>query len=213
MSAVTAPAPPVKVTTRSRRDQLLIVAMFMVVVLAAFYLLAWKPQSAALTRAHDERAAAEAQLASVSIPVVSGEASEAEAVAEAAAAAVLTAVPASIATADVLRQLDGLAIQTGVKLGDITLSQPAPLAADPSAAPPADVAAGATPGGPVALSLTINVSGDAAATAAFVAGLATLPRLVVVDQVTIQTTPADVAAGTPARQDVQVSARVFATGA
>lgn len=213
MSAIAVTAAPVKVSTRSTRDKVLLVVMLVVVLAGAFYLLAWKPQSSELSKARDERANAETELAVASAVASEGAGDAAASSAEVAVdAQILIGVPADPATAELLRQIDGLAAQTGVGLGSISLSQPAALGGG-QAATPTDATASASLTGPVSLTVALDVKGDPAATAAFLAGVKSLPRLAVVDQLTVQNTPADEATGTPASQQLQLSLRVFATGA
>jgi hypothetical protein len=101
-------------------------------------------------------------------------------------------IPLDSAVAQLLRQLQAVAEQTNVTLAAVT---PAPLSENPSG-----------PGG--SMQLTIAASGSHAAVQAYIQGLRDLERLLVIEQVAVNTPVAE--PDQPQQPDqLQLSVRVF----
>ena len=170
---------------RSRKDVTLMSAMGALLFFAVFNFLL-KPQSSEISAARSdlqqvEKSVSDAELALLA-PVGT---------VPAPAQAAPTAVPSDPAVATLLRQLDTIAEATGIALESIA---PTPLAVNPSG-----------PGGSLAFSIT--ASGPHAAGLAFIQALRDLDRLVVIEQVGIDSQEAtDV---DPQKDQLQLSVRVF----
>lgn len=171
------------------RQSVLMVGLVTVLVAGLAYVTVWRPQAANLASASDDLAAAEAQLAAV--PPPSSSATGAPGGEVETGVVLEAAVPADPQLSDLLRQLDTVATNSGVVA---TAVAPSRLTLDPN---------GALTG-----SISISVSGPRPAAVAYLAGLAGLPRLVIVEQVSLQD-----AASEASLDQVQLTltAKVFAT--
>jgi Tfp pilus assembly protein PilO len=175
---------------RSRKDVAMMIVMGVLLLFAA-YNFVFKPQQSNLSGARDDRASAEqsvadAQLdlqapATTLVTVPSGDPSTASA-----------AIPTSPNIPELLRQLQAVADTTGVVLASVS---PTPLSSNP-----------AGPGG--SMQVAISASGPHASVQAYLDALRTMPRLLVIEQVSIAMQPA-AADGTPPSDQLQLAARVF----
>jgi len=172
------------------RQSVLMVGFVSMLVAGLAYVTVWRPQAANLASASDDLAAAEAQLAAVPPPSSPSAAGTPGGEIE-TGAALEAAVPADPQLADLLRQLDTVATNSGVVA---TAVAPSRLSLDPN---------GALTG-----SISISVSGPRPAAVAYLAGLAGLPRLVVVEQVSLQDAASE---ATPDLVQLTLTAKVFAT--
>ena len=142
----------------------LLVAIGLLVVVAG-YLMVVRPQGSRLGEVRDERASTEQQVtvarqqaANTPTTVASSEPTAAD-----------LAVPADPALPSVLRQLQAVAGESGLRHTTVTPSPPAQITG--------------LPGGSV--QLTIEASGPRAGAYVYLNRLATLPRLIVVEQMAI----------------------------
>ena len=118
--------------------------------------------------------------------------------------AVQAALPEQPALPEVIEQLVALEASTGVRLLQVSPSQPAPIAAEE----------GSVSSEVLQLALGLSVVGDERAVLDFIEGLRSLPRLIVVDNVGLtwrsdSSTQDTAASGPPARLEATMTARMF----
>jgi Tfp pilus assembly protein PilO len=157
------------------------------------YLMLWSPQSDRLDRATDERDRVEHELQLAQRRTLP---SPSELVVD--AGALQAAIPRSPELAALLRQLDAAAAATGLVLGSVGPTPPAP-----------------SPAGQ-AMVLTVKGSGSRAAALGFLQRLSALERVVVVEQVHLQAaagTPDAPREGTSGEVLLELTARTFAGSA
>ncbi len=159
---------------RSSNPKLLIVIGLL--VLAAAYLLVWRPKSSDLAQAKDQRDQASAQLQSLKAAATAPQTATTTSADTKAIEALVPAVPDA---ANLFRQLQAIAAATGVDQKTVS----------PAVTP----ALAGQDGGSIAL--TISVSGTKAALYDYLHQLSTLPRLLVVDKVSFQAAAADASGG------------------
>ncbi len=157
-------------------------------VVALVYLLVVRPQGAALAEARGERQAVETQVAQLERK---GETKDATPVETDPRVVLLgAAIPATAELSNLFRQLNTIAAETGMQQTSLT----------PSALGAAEGAAGGS------MQISLAATGPADAANAYLQRLATLGRLFVVEQFSLQRA----AEGTGAVQ-LQLSGRVFTT--
>jgi len=171
-------------------------ALLAVLVVVALYVFLWRPQAGQLGDAQDRRAAAETKLdrARSDLAATRGDDDQ-----DAAGTndAWRRAVPSTPELSALLRDLDALATQTGLRVDAISPSPPVP-----------NVDAG---GSSIAIVLTGQGSGDAAY--GYLAGLRSLERLVVVEQVDLLDASTPDEADAAATVQVQFGLRAFVADA
>jgi len=135
----------------------------------AGYVMIWRPQSASIDEARQDRRQAEQQLVDLqrlgtatTVVIEAADGSMRQ--------LLLTAVPSSPELATLLRQLQAIATETNMVMSSMT---PSPLTANP-----------AGPGGSVQIS--IGASGSREAADAYLGRLRDLERLVVIEQLSVQ---------------------------
>jgi Tfp pilus assembly protein PilO len=169
----------------SRKDVTLMFVIGALMLFAAYNFLI-KPQGTELSDARSQRAGVEQSLSDAQLALVAPPTTVAgQPVVDAGALSL--AIPADPAISTLLRQLQGIAAETGVLQGSIS---PSPLSANSDG-----------PGG--SLQIAIAASGPHDAAQAYLLRLRDLERLFVIDQIGISIQPAD---GT---EQLQISARVF----
>jgi Tfp pilus assembly protein PilO len=174
-------------------------ALIAVLVVAVAYLALWRPRQSQVSDLRLERDALSQELAGLA-PLQAPPPASNDAGSEALAAA----VPATDDLANLLRQFQQIAADTGVAQRNVATAQPVALTGVAGASIP----------------VTITIAGPRAATLEYVRRLGVLPRLLVVDSVTFEPggEPAD-GAGAPDATDaavadevqVDIAGRVFTT--
>jgi Tfp pilus assembly protein PilO len=177
------------------------IALIAVLVVAIAYLLVWRPRAAQVAELQDERDQMSQELAgfaAVDASPTPPAAGSTEALA--------VAIPPTDGLAELLRQFQSIASDTGVEQKTVAAQQPAPIAGTSGSSIP----------------VTMTVSGPRAAALEYVRRLGVLPRLLVVDSMTIapSTDAPDTAPGAgeavdPTADHVQldIAGRVFTTAA
>lgn len=153
----------------TRRNLVLVFAAGLVVIAAWFFLL-WKPKGAELDAAHDREVAAEARASQLQVRLAElrdAERRRPELVADGERLA--AAVPAEAQLADFLLAADRAADEAGV---DFVSVSPSPVVAS-------------TTGGPAEVPLSIEVGGGYFRVLDYLDRLLALPRLVVLDTVSV----------------------------
>ncbi|MEO8265856.1 MAG: hypothetical protein ABI706_10145 [Ilumatobacteraceae bacterium] len=174
---------------RSRKDMTMMAAMAGLMLFAAFNFL-YKPQRSELSSASSELRSVEQSVSDAELLMQTPVTTTTIVGVEPGAA--LPAIPEDMALTQLLRQLQGVADQTGVTVAAITPTQ---LSENPSG-----------PGG--SMGLAITASGPHDSLRAYVQGLRDLERLLVIEQISITAVPP--VADQPAQPDqLQLSARVF----
>ena len=174
---------------RSRKDVTMMAAMAGLLLFATFNFL-FKPQRSELSSASSERRIVEQSVSDAELQLRTPATTTTVVGAEPGAA--LPAIPEDLALTQLLRQLQGVADQTGVVVAAIIPTQ---LSENPSG-----------PGGSMGLGITASGSHDSLR--AYVQGLRDLDRLLVIEQISIDAMPP--VADQPAQPDqLQLSARVF----
>lgn len=176
------------------RRQVATVGVAGVALLLAWYLLLWSPKSADLDAARARRSSATSQVAQLQLRLdhlkdAQRRAPELRATAD----RLHSAVPDTADLAEFLLQTNDAATKAGV---DFLSVSPAPTAASPA--------------GPSAIQLSLNLKGGYRPTLDFMDRLLDLPRIVVLDSVSVSA--GGPAAGAPAL-DVVVTGRMFTTEA
>jgi Tfp pilus assembly protein PilO len=139
------------------------IVMVGVLVFAVVYLGLWRPRSGQAAELRAERDQLSQDLAAI-VP-----AAEVPADVAASDLALATAIPPTDALPELLRQLQSIAAETGVEQRAVAAQQPAAVVGVPGSA----------------IALTITVTGPRAAAFEYVRRLGVLPRLLVVDSVTM----------------------------
>jgi Tfp pilus assembly protein PilO len=147
-----------------------LLAVFGLVVLLGAYMLLWKPRADDVASVHSERDALTHEL-TVLQAVGTGTTTT---TAPGVVSAMALAVPATADLPNVLRQLKAIGADLGIDVQTIT---PAPVASIPTAA-----------GGSVAISLA--GSGSQQAVDTYVARLTAMPRVFVIDKLSVSSNPA-----------------------
>ncbi len=135
----------------------------------AGYVMIWRPQSASIDEARQDRRQAEQQLVDLQ-RVGTATTVVVEAADGSMRQLLLTAVPSAPELATLLRQLQAIATETNMVMGSMT---PSPLTANP-----------AGPGGSVQISIGASGSREAADT--YLGRLRDLERLLVIEQLSVQ---------------------------
>ena len=174
---------------RSSKDVTMMVAMAGLMLFAAFNFL-FKPQRSELSSASGELRSVEQSVSDAELQLLTPATTTTIVGAEPGAA--LPAIPEDPALTQLLRQLQGVADQTGVVVAAIT---PMQLSENPSG-----------PGG--SMGLAITASGPHDSLRAYVQGLRDLDRLLVIEQISITSVP-PVADQPPQPDQLQLAARVF----
>lgn len=168
-------------------------ALLGVLVVVALYVLVWRPQASQLGEAKDRRAAVESALSDARAELSAASVEVAGLAEDASADAALRAVPPSPELAALLRSLDALAVGAGFRLDTIA-----------PGAPDLDPITGAT-----SVQVTVTGQGSRDAVYGYLAGLRSMERLVVVEQVDLLDAPSpDGDDGAPVVQ-VQLGLRTF----
>ena len=173
---------------------LLVVAAVLVLVVGYFF--AWRPRAAELSRADGERATMEQELTALQAANGVGETPTTVDPVDAALAA---AVPVDPQLSNLLRQLSGIAEETGVQQKSLTPSTPITVTGVPGSS----------------IAVTITASGPKTAAVEYLRRVGGLDRVFVVDKVTLNPAPATDATVDPTAPadsvDLEVSGRVFTT--
>lgn len=173
-----------------------------VVITGAWYMLLWRPQSAALIEARDRVDAAEQQANVLSIKVTKLRRLKKS---EAAQLATLERLEAGVPAAP---DLEGFLVQLN-SAADSANTTVVNMAATPptgGAAPQADISAALrTPSNLTAVPITLTVTADYADLLEFITALQEMDRLVVIDGLNATATE------NSTQLNVQVSARIFTT--
>jgi Tfp pilus assembly protein PilO len=172
-----------------------------IAVVLAWYAFLWSPQTKALATQQRAATAAEAKLATTRRAAIRQRAgAKDEPLQRAQLDALTAAVPDSTTVGTFMLEANGAAVQSGVTILSI-----APRATDPKKA----AAAGAAPAtaGLVATPVTISASGTYEQVVNFLVRLERLPRLVVIDGLSVS------AANGGTKINVSLAARMFATKA
>jgi Tfp pilus assembly protein PilO len=174
------------------------IALILVLVVAVAYLLLWRPRAAQVADLHSERDLLAEELAG--LPPVGPSPEPAGAAAAASTEAIALAVPPTDDLAELLRQFQSIAADSGVEQTAVAAERPAALAGVSGASIP----------------VTITVAGPRAAALDYVRRLGLLTRLVVVDSVSLEPSAeaqAEVATENPlgARIQLNIAGRVFTT--
>lgn len=181
-------------TTHLRRIAVVAAAAALVVV-AAWYLLLWGPQARKVALAHRARATAQAQVGQLRGQVGALQGLVRRIPADTASLKALeAALPNNPSLDSALLQLQQIAVSTGVGLMSVSPTPPAGTAGGASSAP--------APGGP-SITLAMSATGSYQQLTAFLSGLASMPRAVVVDRLSLSGTSKLTAA---------ISARIFYAG-
>lgn len=146
-----------------------------VLVVVAGYVVVWRPQANDLGDARDRRAAAEASLSRARAELLALEGLDAAVALDATGDALRRAVPATPELATLLRDLDALGERTGLEISTITPSPPVPDAG----------------GAGQSVRITLTGGGSRASVYGYLAGLQSLERLIVVEQVDLSDTEGD----------------------
>ena len=169
--------------------------LFGVLVALAAYVLLWRPITGDVSEAKARRTATEEALGRAQADLAAAQQEQAEAPVDPADEARLRAVPAEAEQAALLRNLDALADQSGLELATITPSEPTPSADG----------VGST------IQIIVTATGTREAAYGYIAGLAGLERLVVVEEVDLADQPDEDDATVDPLQ-VQLSLRAFVAG-
>ncbi len=172
---------------RSRKDNTMLIVMGVLVLFAAYTFLI-RPQGAELSSLRDDRQRVQQQISSAELALLtpvdeSGDPSVTD------PTGLAVSVPADPAVPTLLRQLQSIAVETGMLHGSIS---PSPLSVNPSG-----------PGG--SLQIAITASGTHDATLAYVQRLRDFDRLFVIEQIGITVQP-------DATEQLVLAARVFTSG-
>jgi Tfp pilus assembly protein PilO len=185
-------------TTTTRRIAV-IAAAAAVLAVVVWYLALYRPQSHALASAHRARAAAEQKIDQLHSQVAALRAEVKHIPSDTARLAILNAaLPKSPSLDTALDQLHRTATAAGVVLS----------AVGPSAPAAATHAAGGSPSSPAgsnnpAITLNMSATGSYPQLMTFLRGLATMPRALVVDQLSLSGS---------SQLTASISARIFYTG-
>lgn len=164
-----------------------------IVLLAIWYVALFHPETKQLTSAHRAHAAAEQQISSLQSQVSQLQVIERQIPADKKKYAVLTkALPDTPQLNTVLRQLHQAAVTSGAFLSSV----------NPTA--PAAVASGSGPSGGVSLQVQMSATGSYAQLMRFLSLLATMPRVLVVDHLTLS--------GSTSQMTANMQARIFYAG-
>jgi Tfp pilus assembly protein PilO len=171
------------------------IALILVLVVAVAYLAVWRPRASQVADLHSERDLLAEELAA--LPVAGPPPEPAGASTE----AIALAVPPTDDLANLLRQFQSIAADAGVEQTAVAAARPEALAGASGASIP----------------VTITVAGPRAAALDYVRRLGLLPRLVVVDSVSLESSAdaqeAELTTGNPLGQPIQlnIAGRVFTT--
>jgi Tfp pilus assembly protein PilO len=175
---------------RSRKDVAMMAVMGVLLLFAA-YNFVFKPQQSNLAAVRDDRASIEQSVAGAQLDLQTPIASPTTAPSNDPSTA-SGAIPTKPAIPELLRQLQAVADTTGVLLASVS---PTPLSVNP-----------AGPGG--SMQIAISASGPHESVQAYLEALRTMPRLLVIEQISIAIQPA-AGDGTPQSDQLQLAARVY----
>ena len=167
-------------------------------IVVAWYLLLWSPESKSIQSAHKAHAAADQKITDLQSQITQLQGLVKQIPQDQAKFAQLESeLPDNPQLDQALNLLHQAAVQSGVTLGSF-----APSAASPSSSG-SQAAAGQGGGGAPAITLSLSVQGTLTQVKAFLSALDTLPRTVVVDKVSLNTGTTSAAA---------ITARIFYAG-
>ena len=168
------------------------------VIIAIWYFTVWSPQSKQLAAAHKAHAAAEAKVAQLDNQVVELKGLEKEIPADEASLAVLEQnLPDNPQLDSALNELHQAAVSAGVTLASVGPSTPAGASGPASGSAP--TAKSAEP----SVTLSMSATGGPAQIGSFLAQLAQMPRVLVIDHLTLS-------GSNP--QTASMTARIFYAG-
>lgn len=168
----------------------------LVVVLLTWYVLLWSPKGSQIDDAHERKAAAEAQFASLQVQVAEAKAAKArEPQLVASLDQLAVAVPAEAELAELILALDEAGRFAGVDLLAIS---------------PALPKASTVPGGPAEIVVAMSFEASYWAVLNFQVALLHLPRLFVIDSIQVAPNGGDTA-GSGDRLQVTLTGRTFTT--
>jgi len=178
------------------------------VLVVGWYLALFSPQSHDLSKAHKAHAAAQQKVSQLQGEVVQLNALKAQIPADKAALSVLQAdVPNTPQLSATLRQLHAAAVNSGVLLSTLNPSPPQMTSASSSqkSSSSSSSSSSSTSSGAPSITLTMTADGSYPQLTSFLTQLATMPRVVVVNSLSIS--------GSGSPLTAEITANIFYTGA